>query len=81
MSEQCDGCRYSAVGREYIPTNTFEQLLESDFGKFINGFIFSVDKITREITITAGNGKFKVRPHQYLFIYDEDKVFVKDSVN
>ena len=79
MSEQCDGCKYSPVGREYIPTDTFEQLLESDFGKFIIGFIFSVDAITKEMTITASNGKFKVRPHQILYIYDEDKVFVKDK--
>ena len=79
MSEFCNGCRYSAVGREYIPTDTFEQLLESDFGRFIKGFIFSVDAITKAITITAGNGKFTVKPHQMLYVYDVDKVFVKDK--
>lgn len=79
MSEFCDGCRYSAVGREYIPTDTFEQLLESDFGQFIKGFIFSVDAVDATLTITAGNGKFKVRPHQMVFIYDEDKIFVRDK--
>lgn len=79
MSEQCEGCRYSAVGMEYIPTDTFEQLLQSDFGQFIKGLLFSVDVITKEMTITAGNGKCKVRPHQILYIYDGDKVFVKDK--
>ena len=73
-----DEVRYSAVGRQYVPCDTFDQFLESDFGKFINGFLFTVGK-DDVLTITGTNGEFKVNPYQFLFIYDEDRLFVKDA--
>ena len=71
--------RYTAVGKQYIPCDTYEQFLESDFGKFIEGFLYTVDK-EGILTIAGSNGKVQVRPHQYLYVYDEDRVYVKDSV-
>lgn len=73
-----DEVRYTAVGKQYIPCDTFEQFLESDFGKFIEEFLYTVDK-EGLLTIAGSDGKVQVRPYQFLFIYDEDRLFVKDK--
>ena len=73
-----DDRRFTARGRQYIPCDTFQQLTESEFGKFIESFIYSIDKDDMSLTVIAGNGNIKVEPYQYLFIYDGDKVFVTD---
>ena len=70
--------RYSAVGKQYIPCDTFEEFLGSDFGKFIEGFLYSMDK-EGLLTVTGHDGKVQVRPYQYLFVFDKDRLFVKDS--
>lgn len=74
-----DERRFTAIGRQYIPCDTFPDFTESEFGRFIESFIYSVDKDDRSLTIVAGNGKVKVNPYQYLFIYDGDKVMVADK--
>lgn len=73
-----DDKRYTAVGKQYVPCDSFGQFTESDFGRFIEGFIYTVDK-DGIITINARDGKVQIRPYQYLFIYDGDRVFVKDK--
>jgi len=78
VSSMSEEMRYSAVGKQYIPCDTYEQFLESDFGKFIEGFLYTVDK-EGILTIAGSNGKVQVRPYQYLYVYDEDAVYVKDA--
>lgn len=70
--------RYTAVGKQYIPCDTYEQFLESDFGKFIEGFLYTVDK-EGLLTVSGRDGKVQVRPYQWLYIYDEDRMYVKDG--
>lgn len=78
VNSMSDETRYTAIGKQYVPCDTFDQFTESDFGNFIEGFIYTIDK-DGILTICARNGRFEVKPYQMVFIYDEDKVFVKDK--
>lgn len=76
MSEEV---RYSAVGKQYVQCDTFEEFLESDFGKFIEGLLYTIDK-DGLLTVMGRNGKVTVRPGQMLFIADDDILSVSDML-
>ena len=63
------------MGKQYIPCDTFEQFVESDFGRYIEGFMYSIDK-DGLLTIAGSNGKVQVRPYQVVFVSDDEKVYV-----
>ena len=70
--------RYTAVGRQYIPCDSFSKFAESELGKAIEDFMYTVDK-DDVLTVTSVRDRAVVKPYQMLYIYDYDLFYVKDS--
>lgn len=72
--------RHTAVGRQYIPCDTFEQFTQSQLGKAIEDFVYMVD-MDDVLTVISVRDRAVVKPYQYLYIYDYDLFYVKDEAD